>query len=154
MPPKPVARRLAAALLALVTGLMPSLGKAKFDQLADLDAVSVATEPDFQVSAGRNLLRTWILLNFKQEQRLELASPEPLGPRLNLAYRSRKDYVQVDCKRNLYTELAIQVFPDTEGKGAPVYESTFERSGVPRVATPSTHEGTVLAFLCRGVRPN
>ena len=36
-------------------------------------AVSVATEPDFQVSAGRNLLRTWILLNFKQEQRLELA---------------------------------------------------------------------------------
>ena len=41
-----------------------------------------------------------------------------------------------------------------EGKGNPVFESPFQRSGLPRFATPSSHEGAVLAFLCRGVRPN
>lgn len=151
-------QRLAIARFGLMLGallcLMPAPGMAKLEQLASLETVSVSTEPDFLVSAGRGLQRTWILLNFRQEQRLDVASPQPLGGLLNLTYRSRKDYVQVDCKRNLYAELATQMFPETEGKGSPVYESTFERSGLPRVATPSSHEGTVLAFLCRGVRPN
>lgn len=142
-----------AVIFALILGLIPGPGFAKFEPLADLETVSVSTEPDFLVTAGRSLQRTWILLNFRQEQRLDVSSPEPLGARLNLAYRSRKDYVQVDCKRNLYSELATQMFPESEGKGSPVYESTFERSGLARFATPSSHEGTVLAFLCRGVRP-
>lgn len=140
-------------ILGLSLALMPRLGWAKFENLADLETVSVATQPDFLVFTGRSLQQTWILLNFKTEQRLDVASPEPLGPRISLAYRSRMDYVQVDCRRNLYTELATQMFPEAEGKGSPVYESTFQRSGLPRFATPSSHEGTVLAFLCRGVRP-
>lgn len=146
--------RILGAILSLVTaGLVPSLAEARFEPLAELDAVSVATAPDFLVYAGRSLQQTWILLNFKQEQRLDVASPEPLGAKASLAYRSRMDYVQVDCKRNLYTELATQMFPEAEGKGSPVYESTFHRSGLPRFATPESHEGKVLAFLCRGVRP-
>lgn len=145
---------LIAAGLGLVLCLMPAAASAKFEPLADLETVSVATEPDFLVTMGRSLQQTWILLNFKQEQRIDMGSPEPMGNKVNLAYRSRKDYVQVDCKRNLYTELASQMFPEAEGKGNPVYESTFHRSGLPRFATPSSHEGAVLAFLCRGVRPN
>lgn len=146
--------RILSAILALATGgLAPSLAEARFETLADLDAVSVATAPDFLVYTGRSLQQTWILLSFKQEQRLDVASPEPLGAKTRLAYRSRMDYVQVDCKRNLYTELATQMFPEAEGKGSPVYESTFQRSGLPRFATPESHEGKVLAFLCRGIRP-
>ena len=140
-------------MLSALLCLMPAPGMAKFEQLANLETVSVATEPDFLVLTGRSLQQTWILLNFKQEQRLDVASPEPLGPRISLAYRSRMDYVQVDCRRNLYTELATQMFPEAEGKGSPVYESTFHRSGLPRFATPESHEGKVVAFLCRGVRP-
>lgn len=150
----PALRGLYGATLAFCIALVPSISTAKFEPLADLESVSVSTEPDFLVSAGRNLQRTWILLNFRQEQRFDVASPQPLGPPLNLTYRSRKDYVQVDCKRNLYSELATQMFPEAQANGAPVYESTFERSGLPRFATPSSHEGTVVAFLCRGVRPN
>ena len=140
-------------MLGVLLCLMPGPSMARFEQLANLETVSVATEPDFLVSAGRSLQQTWILLNFKQEQRLDVASPEPLGPRVSLAYRSRMDYIQVDCKRNLYTELATQMYPEAEGKGNPVYESTFHRSGLPRFATPESHEGKVLAVLCRGVRP-
>lgn len=150
----PTLRGLCGTALAFCIALGPSIGTAKFEPLADLESVSVSTEPNFLVSSGRNLQRTWVLLNFRQEQRFDVASPRPLGARSNLTYRSRKDYVQVDCKRNLYAELATQMFPEAEANGNPVYESTFERSGLPRFATPSSHEGTVLAFLCRGVRPN
>ena len=125
---------------------------ARFEKLADLDEVSVSTEPNFLTNEGPQLLRTWILLDFKQAQQFE-PTPHAMNPRSLLNYRSRKDYVQVDCRRNLYTELATQMFPEAEGKGKTIFESTFHRSGLPRFVTPSSHEGAVLVFLCRGIRP-
>jgi hypothetical protein len=128
------------------------LAHARFEKLADLDSVSVSTEPNFLTNEGPQLLRTWILLDFKEAQQFE-PTPHAMNPRSLLSYRSRKDYVQVDCRRNLYTELATQMFPDAEGKGKTVFESTFHRSGLPRFVTPSSHEGAVLVFLCKGIRP-
>ena len=140
-------------LFALLCIGLPLAAQARFEKLADLDAVSVSTEPNFVTNAGPQLLRTWILLDFKEEQRFEVApGPTNTGPALN--YKSRKDYVQVDCKQNLYSELATQMFPDADGKGKTVFESTFHRSGQPRFATPRSYEGAVLVFLCRGIRPN
>ena len=139
----------AGAAVALFT----SAAQARFEKLADLETVSVSTEPNFLSNAGPQLLRTWILLDFKEAQNFEV-SPDPMNPKAALSYRSRKDYVQVDCRHNLYTELATQMFPQAEGKGKSVFESTFHRSGQPRFATPSSHEGAVLVFLCRGIRPN
>ena len=120
--------------------------------LADLDAVSVSTDADFQVNEGK-ALRTWILLDFKDSQSFAPGSSS-LAPTAAIAYRSRKDYVQVDCQRNMYAELATQMFSETEGKGQTLFESTYHRSPMPRFATPSSHEGVVLQFLCKGVKPN
>lgn len=140
-------------LLALLCIGLPLAVQARFEKLADLDAVSVSTEPNFVTNAGPQLLRTWILLDFKEDQRFE-ATPGPTSTGTALSYKSRKDYVQVDCRQNLYTELATQMFPEADGKGKTVFESTFHRSGQPRFATPRSHEGAVLVFLCRGIRPN
>ena len=140
-------------LVAGAVALFTSAAQARFEKLADLETVSVSTEPNFLSNAGPQLLRTWILLDFKEAQNFEV-SPDPMNPKAALSYRSRKDYVQVDCRHNLYTELATQMFPQAEGKGKSVFESTFHRSGQPRFATPSSHEGAVLVFLCRGIRPN
>ena len=136
----------------LLSALLGSHAYARFEKLADLDSVSVSTEPNFLTNEGPQLLRTWILLDFKEAQQFE-PTPHAMNPRSLLSYRSRKDYVQVDCRRNLYTELATQMFPDAEGKGKTVFESTFLRSGMPRFVTPSSHEGAVLVFLCKGIRP-
>jgi hypothetical protein len=144
-------RLINAAFAAGMVMLAPG-GHAAFEKIADLNAVSVSTDANFQVGAGRDILRTWIRLDFKQEQRFDLA-PNPLQARTLLAYRSRKDYVQVDCRRNLYGELATQMFSEPEGKGDTVFESTYMRSAMPRFATPSTHEGVVLIFLCKGIKP-
>jgi hypothetical protein len=138
--------------ITLWIGLNTSVSQARFEKLADLDEVSVSTEPNFLTNEGPQLLRTWILLDFKEAQQFE-PTPHAMNPRSLLNYRSRKDYVQVDCRRNLYTELATQMFPDAEGKGKTVFESTFHRSGLPRFVTPSSHEGAVLVFLCKGIRP-
>jgi hypothetical protein len=142
----------AAWVAALLLALWGPQAHARFEKLADLDEVSVSTEPNFLTSEGPQLLRTWILLDFKEAQQFE-PTPHAMNPRSLLNYRSRKDYVQVDCRRNLYTELATQMFPEAEGKGKTVFESTFHRSGLPRFVTPSSHEGAVLVFLCRGIRP-
>ena len=136
-------------LLALLT--MPAAW-AQFDKIADLNNVSVSTDQNFLVTEGRALLRTWIRLDFKENQRFE-PTPNPLSPGATLAYRSRMDYVQVDCQINLYAELATQMFSETEAKGQTVYESSGLRSASLRFATPSGHEGAVLLFLCKGVRP-
>jgi hypothetical protein len=144
---------LTKGLLYLLCVGLPLAVQARFEKLADLDAVSVSTEPNFVTNAGPQLLRTWILLDFKEEQRFE-AAPGPTNAGPGLSYKSRKDYVQVDCRQNLYTELATQMFPEADGKGKTVFESTFHRSGQPRFATPRSHEGAVLVFLCRGIRPN
>jgi hypothetical protein len=106
----------------------------------------------FQVNEGK-ALRTWILLDFKDSQSFAPGSSS-LAPTAAIAYRSRKDYVQVDCQRNMYAELATQMFSETEGKGQTLFESTYHRSPMPRFATPSSHEGVVLQFLCKGVKPN
>ncbi len=139
---------IACAMLAL--GM--SSAQAQFEKIADLNAVSVSTDANFLVTEGRALLRTWVRLDFKEDQRFE-PTPNPLSPGPTLAYRSRMDYVQVDCQRNLYGELATQMFSDAEAKGQTVFESTGMRSANPRFATPSSHEGVVLLFLCKGVKP-
>ena len=146
---KPLKPFLLPALLALLT--MPSAW-AQFDKIADLNNVSVSTNANFLVTEGRAQLRTWVRLDFKEDQKFE-PTPNPLSPGPILAYRSRMDYVQVDCQRNLYAELATQMFTDTEAKGQTVYESSGLRSASLRFATPSGHEGAVLLFLCKGVRP-
>jgi len=138
--------------VSIWVGLNTPAAHARFEKLADLDEVSVSTEPNFLTNEGPQLLRTWILLDFKEAQQFE-PTPHAMNPRSLLNYRSRKDYVQVDCRRNLYTELATQMFPEAEGKGKTVFESTLHRSGLPRFVTPSSHEGAVLVFLCRGIRP-
>lgn len=126
---------------------------AKFEKIEDLESVSVSHDADYQAKEGRNLLRTWIMLDYKEGQTFDpgIASLRPGNP---LTYRSRKDYVQVDCKKNLYAELATQMFTDNQGKGAPVFESTYLRSALPRFVNPSNHEGPVLTFLCKGGKPN
>ncbi len=140
----------------LITGLLSLLAMpaawAQFDKIADLNNVSVSTDQNFLVTEGRALLRTWVRLDFKEDQRFE-PTPNPLSPGPTLAYRSRMDYVQVDCQRNLYAELATQMFSEAEAKGQTVYESSGLRSASLRFATPSGHEGAVLLFLCKGVRP-
>ena len=100
----------AAWVTTLLLALWGPHAHARFEKLADLDEVSVSTEPNFLTSEGPQLLRTWILLDFKEAQQFE-PTPHAMNPRTLLNYRSRKDYVQVDCRRNLYTELATQMFP-------------------------------------------
>lgn len=141
----------AIALTASLFWANPVL--AKFDKIGDLESVSVSHDANFQTVEGQGLLRTWILLDFKEGQRFDpgLASLQPGNP---LSYKSRKDYVQVDCKKNLYAELATQMFADAEGKGAPVFENSGLRSAMPRFVNPSNHEGAVLVFLCKGIKPN
>ncbi len=141
--------------LALVVGLLAaSVSQAKMEKIGDLEqGVAVSSDASFLSQAGRELLRTWILLDFKDEQRFEGAA-SPLNPAAALGYKSRKDYVQVDCKHNMYSELATQMFADPEGKGKPVFESTYHRSPMPRFATPASHEGVVLLFLCKGIKSN
>lgn len=149
------ARRLLGYTLACAMAIalyLPATGHARFEKLADLDAVSISTNADFQVNEGK-ALRTWILLDFKDSQSFAPSSSS-LAPTTAIAYRSRKDYVQVDCQRNMYAELATQMFSETEGKGQTLFESTYHRSPMPRFATPSSHEGVVLLFLCKGVKPN
>ena len=142
---------LSLALTATLLWAGPAL--AKFDKIGDLDTVSVSHDANFQTVEGQGLLRTWILLEFKEDQRFDpgLASLQPGNP---LSYKSRKDYVQVDCKKNLYAELATQMFAEAEGKGAPVFENSGLRSAMPRFVNPSNHEGAVLVFLCKGIKPN
>lgn len=138
--------------LVMAASLLSGAAWARFEKVADLSNVSVSTDANFQVGAGRDILRTWIRLDFKEQQRFDLA-PHPMQAKTLLAYRSRKDYVQVDCRRNLYGELATQMFSETEGKGETVFESTYLRSAMPRFATPATHEGVILVFLCKGIKP-
>ena len=154
-PATPLARRLLGYTLACAAAIalcLPAQGHARFEKHADLDAVSVSTDAAFQVNEGK-ALRTWILLDFKDSQSFAPGSSS-LAPTAAIAYRSRKDYVQVDCQRNMYAELATQMFSETEGKGQTLFESTYHRSPMPRFATPSSHEGVVLQFLCKGVKPN
>ena len=136
----------------LLTAVSPLSSWAQFEKIADVSNVSVSTDGNYLVTEGRALLRTWIRLDFKEDQQFE-PTPNPLSPGRTLAYRSRMDYVQVDCQRNLYAELATQMFPEPEAKGQTVYESSGLRSASLRFATPSGHEGVVLLFLCKGVRP-
>ena len=147
--------RPARMAFALALGLLAaSVGQAKMEKIGDLEqGVAVSSDASFLNQAGRDLLRTWILLDFKDEQRFEGAA-SALSPAAALGYKSRKDYVQVDCRHNMYSELATQMFPDPEGKGKPVFESTYHRSPMPRFATPASHEGVVLLFLCKGIKPN
>jgi hypothetical protein len=140
------------ATLALLS-VLANPAQARMEKIGDLESgVAVSSDASFLTQPGRELLRTWILLDYKDEQRFD-GSGSPLNPTPPTRYRSRKDYVQVDCRHNTYTELATQMFPDTEGKGAVVFESTYTRSPMPRFATPSSHEGVVLLFLCKGERP-
>ncbi len=140
------------ALLALSAASGPV--QAKMEKIGDLEqGVAVSSDASFLSQAGRELLRTWILLDFKDEQRFE-GTASPSNPAAAVGYKSRKDYVQVDCRHNMYSELATQMFPDPEGKGKPVFESTYHRSPMPRFATPASHEGVVLLFLCKGIKPN
>ena len=145
-----VLQRLLLTALALV---MAGAVQARMEKIGDLESgVAVSSDASFLTQPGRELLRTWILLDYRDEQRFD-GSGSPLNPTPAARYRSRKDYVQVDCRHNTYTELATQMFPETEGKGTVVFESTYTRSPMPRVATPSSHEGVVLLFLCKGERP-
>ncbi len=145
-------RALSSVIVSATLAFAMPTAQAQFEKIADLNAVSVSTDANFLVTEGRALLRTWVRLDFKEDQRFE-PTPNPLSPGPTLAYRSRMDYVQIDCQRNLYGELATQMFSDTEAKGQTVFESTGMRSANPRFATPSSHEGVVLLFLCKGVRP-
>jgi len=154
-PNGPKVGHLTGVLLACAVAaslLFPTLGHARFEKLADLDTVSVSTDAAFQVNEGK-ALRTWIMLDFKDAQSFAPGT-STLAPTAEIAYRSRKDYVQVDCQRNMYAELATQMFSETEGKGPALFESTYHRSPMPRFATPSSHEGVVLQFLCKGLKPN
>lgn len=135
-------------LLALLCVGLPLAVQARFEKLADLDAVSVSTEPNFVTNAGPQLLRTWILLDFKEDQRFE-ATPGPTSTGTALNYKSRKDYVQVDCRQNLYTELATQMFPEADGKGKTVFESTFHRSGS-RALPRHAHTRAPFWSFCAG----